>query len=104
VPRPGSEHGWRVAGITRKTIGEGAERRDLVVVDVVADGAPFESPALLIEGRNVRIGQAMQKPAADGTHRRFVAAIRPVAAETGEIVLTLLDGERAGTFTVPGVR
>ncbi len=104
VPRPGAEHGWRVAGISRKAIGDGAERRDLLVVDVTAEGAPFDAPELLIEGRNVRVGKAMQKPATDEAHRRFVATIHPPGADTGEIVLTLIDGERAGTFTVPATR
>ncbi len=101
VPRPGAEHGWRIAGISRKTMGEGSGRRDLVVVDVAAGAAPFEAPELLIEGPGIRFGKAMQKPAEDGAHRRFVAAIQASGAPAGELVLTLIDGKRAGTFTVP---
>jgi suppressor for copper-sensitivity B len=101
VPRPGAEHGWRLAGISRKTMGEGSERRDLVVVDVVAGAAPFEAPELLIEGPGIRVGKAMQKPVPDGAHRRFVAAIRASGEPAGDLVLTLIDGRRAGTFTVP---
>jgi suppressor for copper-sensitivity B len=101
VPRPGAEHGWRIAGTSRKTMGEGSERRDLVVVDVVAGAAPFEAPELLIEGPGIRVGKAMQKPAPDGAHRRFVAAIQASGTPAGDLVLTLIDGKRAGTFTVP---
>lgn len=101
VPRPGGEHGWRIAGISRKTMGEGSERRDLVVVDVAAGAAPFEAPELLIEGPGIRVGKAMQKPAQDSAHRRFVAAIQTSGPPAADLVLTLIDGKRAGTFTVP---
>lgn len=104
VPRPGAEHGWRIAAITRKTLGEGGDKRDLVVVDVAAVAAPFDAPELLIEGPGVRVGRAMQKPAPDGAHRRFVAAMQASGAPGGDLVLTLIDGKRAGTFTVPAPR
>ena len=104
VPRPGAEHGWRVAGVSRKTLGEGSERRDLVVVDIVADAAPFAAPELLIEGPGIRVGKAMQKPATDGAHRRFVAAMQAPGAPARDLVLTLIDGARAGTFTVAAPR
>lgn len=104
VPRPGAEHGWRVAGISRKTMGEGSERRDLVVVDIAADAVPFESPELLIEGAGIRFGKAMQKPPQRAAQRRFVATMQAAGAPAGDFVLTLIDGERAGTFTVAAPR
>ncbi len=104
VPRPGAEHGWRVAGISRKTMGEGSERRDLVVVDIAADAAPFESPDLLIEGAGIRFGKAMQKPPPAAAQRRFVATMHAAGAPAGDLVLTVIDGARAGTFTVAGPR
>jgi suppressor for copper-sensitivity B len=104
VPRPGAEHGWRLTGISRKTMGEGRERRDLVVVDVAADAAPFESPELLIEGVGIRFGKAMQKPVPEAARRRFVATMQAARAPAGDLVLTIIDGERAGTFAVAAPR
>ncbi len=104
VPRPAAEHGWRVAAISRKTMGEGGERRDLVVVDIAADAAPFRAPELLIEGHEIRFGKAMLKPAPDAALRRFVAAMQGTGAPSGDLVLTLIDGERAGTMTVAAPR
>jgi suppressor for copper-sensitivity B len=104
VPRPGAEHGWRLAGISRKAIGEGAERRDLVIVDVAAVGAPFEAPELLIEGHGIRFGKAMPKPAPETAQRRFVATMQAAGTPAGDLILTLVDGARAGTFTVAAPR
>lgn len=102
VPRPGAEHGWRIAGIARKTIGEGAERREIVVVDVANAGASFVAPALTLEGRGFRFGKAMLKTSEVGVRARFVAPMERVGAgdTSGDLVLTLVDGKRAGTFTV----
>jgi hypothetical protein len=105
VPRAGTEHGWRIAEVGRKFHGEGADRRELVVIDVANDGAPFAAPELLIESTGVRYGKAMLKgpPAAD--RLRFYAPLYSVGANAGgDLVLTLIDGPRAGTFTVPAPR
>ena len=102
VPRAGTEHGWRIAGISRKTIGEGSARREVVVVDVVAEGAPFATPELMIEAAGVRFGKAMLKPGTGAGPLRFVAAMD--GSPGGDLVLTLIDGERAGTFTLPAPR
>ena len=104
VPRPAAEHGWRVAGISRKTMGEGSARRELVIVDIASEGAPLVAPELLIEGHDVRFGIAVPKPGPDAALRRFVAAVQGAGPPSGDLVLTLVDGERAGTFTVAAPR
>jgi suppressor for copper-sensitivity B len=101
VPRPGAEQGWKIAAVTRKHWGEGAERRELVVVDVATDGAPFAAPWLLIEGAGIRFGKAVIKPAPTAGQVRFVAPMHIAAdAPAGDLVLTLINGERAGAFAV----
>jgi suppressor for copper-sensitivity B len=104
VPRAGAAHGWRIAEVGRKFYGEGADRRELVVIDVANDGAPFAAPKLFIESPGVRFGKAMLKgpPAAD--RLRFYAPIYSGGASTGDLVLTVIDGPRAGTFTVAAPR
>ncbi len=101
VPRPGAAHGWRIAGISRKTVGEGAARRELIVIDVANDGAPFAAPALLLECPGIRFGKAVLKVSAGAGPARFVAPMERIGAgdAAGDLVLTLVDGERAGTFT-----
>jgi len=102
VPRPGAELGWRIAGTTRKTVGEGADRREVIVIDVANAGSPFGAPAMLFESPGLRFGKSMLRPAPDGAQARFVAAMRGAATAPGggDLLLTLIDGDRAGTFTV----
>jgi suppressor for copper-sensitivity B len=104
APRPGAELGWRILGIKRHRIGgSGAEGRDVLVIDVANSGAAFEAPDLLVECPGIRFGKAMQKPVAEAGRLRFAAPVQwsevPPPANP-EIVLTLIDGKRAGTFTV----
>lgn len=103
VPRPGAEHGWRIAGIERKVVGEGAARREVVVIDVANAGAPFAEPALMLECRGIRFGKATLKASSGAGRARFVAPMERFGAgePDADLVLTLVDGERAGTFTVP---
>ena len=101
VPRPGAELGWSVTGVTVKQMGEGAERRNLVVIDVMAADAGLAAPEALIECPGVRFGKPATKSGADGRHVRFVAPMQGAATPGGDLVLTLIDGERAATFTVP---
>ena len=103
VPRPGAELGWRVAAIDRKFVGEGAARREVVVIDVATDGAPFAEPALLLECPGVRFGKAVLKASAGAGRARFAAPLERfrAGAPEADLVLTLVDGDRAGTFTVP---
>jgi suppressor for copper-sensitivity B len=104
VPRPGAEHGWSVAGISRKQVGDGADRRDVVVIDVASAGAPFATPDLLLEAPGIRFGKAMMKPAPAAGQIRFYAPMKSAGAPAGDLVLTLVDGERAGTFRVAAPR
>jgi suppressor for copper-sensitivity B len=104
VPRPGAELGWSVAAVGRKEIGEGAGRREVVVIDFAAAGAPFAAPELLIERTGVRFGMPVKKAAPAPGQVRFAAPVQPpggAAAADSDLVLTLIDGERAGTFRVP---
>ena len=101
VPRPGAELGWSVTGVTVKRMGEGAERRSVIVIDVAAANAGFAAPAALIECPGVRFGKPATKLGADGRYVRFVAPMQGAATPGGDLVLTLIDGERAATFTVP---
>lgn len=104
VPRPGTELGWRIAGISRHRIGgAGAVGRDVLVIDVANSGAAFETPDLLVECPGIRFGKAMLKQGAEAGRLRFAAPVQWTAASAPanpEIVLTLIDGERAGTFSV----
>lgn len=102
VPRPGAKHGWRVAGISRRAMGTGAERREVIVIDIASAGAPFSEPALMLESTDIRFGKAMRKAAAGTGQARFVAPMERIRAgePDADIVLTLIDGERAGTFTL----
>ena len=103
VPRAGAEHGWRVVELGGQRLGgAGPEGRDVIVIDVAATDVVFAKPELLIEGQGLRFGKAIVKPGR-GRHVRFVAPVqsRGAAAHGGtELVLTLIDGERAGAFTV----
>jgi suppressor for copper-sensitivity B len=104
VPRPGAELGWRIVGLSRKEMGEGDQRREIIIVDVANAGAPLAAPALLLESPGVRFGKAVMKPAPGAGQVRFAAPMHRTAAPGGEVVLTLIDGERAGTFTLPAPR
>jgi len=104
VPRSGAEHGWSIAGVTRKQIGEGPERRDVIVIDLAAAGAPFAAPDLMLEAPGIRFGKAMMKPAPAAGQIRFYAPMKASGAPAGDLVLTLVDGERAGTFTLAAPR
>jgi suppressor for copper-sensitivity B len=102
VPRPGAELGWRIAGVSRHRVG-GAEGRDVLVIDVANEGAAFDAPDLLVECPGIRFGKAMLKQGAEAGRLRFAAPVQWTAASAPanpEIVLTLIDGERAGTFSV----
>jgi suppressor for copper-sensitivity B len=101
VPRPGAEHGWSVTGVTVKQMGEGAERRSVIVIDVAAADAGFAAPEALMECPGVRFGKAVTKRGAESRHARFLAPMHGNATPGGDLVLTLIDGERAATFTVP---
>jgi len=104
VPRLGAEHGWRIAGLSRKTVGEGAGRRELIVVDIANAGAPFADPALMIECPGIRFGKAVVKASVGAGQARFVAPMEGAGAPEADLVLTLVDGERAATFTAPAPR
>jgi len=104
VPRPAAELGWRIAGVSRKEMGVGDEKREVIVVDVATDGAPLENPMLLIECAGLRFGKAMLKAAPAAGQLRFAAPMHGAATPGGELVLTLVDGERAGTFTIAAPR
>jgi suppressor for copper-sensitivity B len=104
VPRPGAAHGWSIAAVSRKQVGDGAERRDLVVIDVASSGVPFASPDLILEAPGIRFGKAMMKPAPAAGQIRFYAPMKSSGAPGRDLVLTLVDGERAGTFTVVAPR
>lgn len=104
VPRAGAEHGWTIVEVGRKEMGDGAARRELVVIDVATAGAPFGTPSLLVEGAGLRFGKAILKPAPAAGRLRFVAPMQRVSTPGGDLVLTLIDGEQAGTFTVPAPR
>jgi suppressor for copper-sensitivity B len=101
VPRPFAEHGWSIAGISRKVVGEGAERRELVVIDIAAPAAPLIAPELMLEAPGIRFGKAMVKPAPAAGQSRFYAPMKPYGTTAGDLVLTLIDRDRAGTFTLP---
>jgi suppressor for copper-sensitivity B len=101
VPRPGADLGWSVAGVTRKVMGEGAERREIIVVDIAAAGEALAAAELMLEAPGVRFGKAMMKPASAAGQSRFYAPMKPLGGASGDLVLTLVDGDRAGTFTVP---
>jgi suppressor for copper-sensitivity B len=105
APRAGETFDWLIAGVRGHRLGgPGAEGRDVVVIDVANDGEPFAHPELLIEGPpGLRFGKAVTKLGPDGRRARFVAPVQaqgPAAPGTVEIVLTLIDAERAGTFTI----
>ncbi len=101
LPRPGAELGWSVAAVSRKALAEGAERREVIIIDVANAGSPFVDPALMIESAGIRFGRAMTKPALVPGQARFVAPMHVAgAAPGGDLVLTLFDGERAGILTV----
>lgn len=106
VPRPGAELGWRIAGVSRKEMGAGDEKHEVILVDIAPDGAPLAAPMLLLEGAGLRFGKAMPKPAPVAGQIRFAAPMYRAGAAPAdsEIVLTLIDGERAGTFTLAAPR
>jgi suppressor for copper-sensitivity B len=101
VPRAGEALGWHLGEVSKKYWGEGAYRRELVVVEIANDGAPFTAPELFIESPGVRFGKAMLKTQPGAGPLRFYAPVYATGANRPNLVLTLVDGERAASFTVP---
>jgi suppressor for copper-sensitivity B len=107
VPRPGAEHGWRVANTNRRTLcPRPGNCMDLVVVDIAAEREFTTTPQLLIEGAGYRFGMTKLKTGLGTAQLRFVAPMHALGAATtsDDLVLTLIEGERAGVFTVPAPR
>ncbi len=100
VPRAGAEHGWYIAGLRRLRLGRaGADGRDVLLVEVESRGTDFAAPDLIIEAPGLRFGKAMRKPGSDAKLLRFAAPMQAIGAappEQPEVVITLIDGARAG--------
>jgi suppressor for copper-sensitivity B len=103
VPRPGAEHGWRVANTGRLALcPRPGHCTELIVVDIAAEREFASAPQLLIEGAGYRFGLTKLKTGLGTAQLRFVAPMHALgaAATSDDLVLTLIDGERAGTFTL----
>lgn len=105
APQPGAKFGWTVESATVVESGDGAARRAKLVVEVASTGIPFAAPELVVEGaERLHFGMSSVKLTAAGQQARFYIPLRragDAANESlGDLALTLLDGQRHGTFAV----
>jgi suppressor for copper-sensitivity B len=108
VPQPGERFGWKVEQASLVPA-QGANGHLELVVEIVSRHAPFRAPELVAEGaERQHFGLSSVRLGADRSRARFVLPYRrsgepaghKADAPAGEIALTLLDGERSGTFLV----
>src|SRR5262249_38871510 len=107
VPRAGAEYGWRVADTRRlRVCPQTGSCADLIVVEIASDREFAGAPELLIEGAAFRFGMTRLKAGRGTGQLKFVAPMQALAtaAAGNDLVLTLIEGERAGTFTVAAPR
>ncbi len=103
VPRPAAALGWAVERAGFVAHASHPDRYAKLTILLHSAGAPFERPEILVESTPERRFGAPYVAVIEGGRRlRLAAPFRKEggSAPAGEFVITVLDGERRGTFTL----
>jgi suppressor for copper-sensitivity B len=108
APSPGRELGWHVDYVGHERGGDGKSRAQLMVT-LSSKGAAFADPDLLVVGEaGDHYGRAAMRVIDRGRRVHFILPHRSMAGRTEEaaaekgrdLVLTVIDGRRAGQFDI----